>query len=365
MDCYRSRFLFVSISIFVFFSSCGKPAEVNKGFYFWRTASMQTEEQQFLRQQKVRQLYTRLMDVDWNEVQGAIPVSETDVESIYRQLNHYDSLNIQVVPVIFITNKTFERINQDEIPLLATRIVRRCLPGFDSTDNAYESRNYLSLYNPRHRPAEIQFDCDWTAKTAPAFFKFLQEVKTLLPDSTVISATIRLHQYKYFSKTGVPPVDRGMLMLYNISDPKKYSPVNSIFDAQQAKAYFTNNKKYPLPLDIALPSWSWCIVYRNKEFYQIENGLNEADLKQLSFLKPRGNHFYTVTQDTVFRNLFLRPGDEIKAEGTDAASLQQAAKLAQAAVNSDRYTVTFFDLSYKDIKQFPDETFSKLYAAFH
>lgn len=364
MDCYRSRLPIISFLFLVLVSSCGQPAEVSKGFYFWRTELIQPEEGQFLKDQKVQKVYARLMDVDWNEVQGAIPVSQANVQHLYYNLTEYDSVKINLVPVIFITNKTFERIKANEIPLLAKRIVRRCLPAYDSADIAYETRNYYENYKKKLSPNEIQFDCDWTVKTAPAFFKFLKEIKSLLPDSIAMSATIRLHQYKYFSKTGVPPVDRGMLMMYNISDPKKYSPVNSIFDVQQAKAYFTNNKKYPLPLDIALPSWSWCIIYRNKEFYQIENGLDEEDLKQQTFLRPTGNHFYAVTKDTVFRELFLRPGDEIKAEGIDAQSIQEAAKLAQSAVNSNRYTVSFFDLTYKDIKQFPNETFSKLYASF-
>lgn len=364
MDCYRSRLLSISILLLVLLSSCGEKAEVSKGFYFWRTEFIEKEEQQFLREQHIQKVYARLMDIDWNEVQGAIPVSQTDVEELHSHLVHYDSLKLHVVPVIFITNKTFERIDPKEIPLLAKRIVRRCLPEYDSTDIAYETRNYYSNYVLRLKPLEIQFDCDWTAKTAPAFFKFLREVDALLPGGIDMSATIRLHQYKYFSKTGVPPVDRGMLMMYNITDPKKYSKVNSIFDVKQAKAYFNNNKKYPLPLDIALPSWSWCIIYRNREFYQIENGLSEEDLRQLSFLKPKGDHFYTVTKDTVFRELYLRPGDEIKAEGIDAQLMNEAAKLAQSAVNTHRYTVSFFDLTYKDIKQFPDETFSKLYASF-
>jgi hypothetical protein len=363
MDCYRSRLLIISILLPVLFSSCGEQAAVNKGFYFWRTEFIKPEEKKFLRQQNIQKVYARLMDIDWNEMQGAIPVSQTDVEALNYDLVHYDSMQIFVVPVIFITNKTFERIDAKEIPLLAKRIVRRCLPAYDSTDIAYETRNYYSQYNQRLKPLEIQFDCDWTVKTAHVFFKFLREVDALLPGID-ISATIRLHQYKYFSKTGVPPVNRGMLMMYNISDPKKYSKVNSIFDAKEAKAYFTNNKKYPLPLDIALPSWSWCIIYRNKEFYQIENGLSEEDLKQQSFLRPAGDHFYTVTKDTVFRELYLRPGDEIKAEGMDADLMNEAAKLSKSAVNTHNYTVSFFDLTYKDIKQFPDETFSKLYASF-
>ena len=133
----------------------------------------------------------------------------------------------------------------------------------------------------------------------------------------------------------------------------------------KARPYFKHSKTYALPLDIALPAWSWCIVYRNRQFYQIENGLTEEDLKEQSFLQPAGNHFYRVTTDTVYQNLFLRPGDEIKAEGIDEKTLQQAAALAKKAVNTNHYTVTLFELSEKELKPYNHETLTDIYTRFH
>ena len=231
--------------------------------------------------------------------------------------------------------------------------------------NKYNRNYYFASEHERADIREIQFDCDWTEKTADNYFKLLNDVKELLkPQDIRISATIRLHQFKYPSKTGVPPVNRGMLMLYNISNPTQYGNINSIFDFNKAKEYFTSGKSYSLPLDIALPAWSWCLVYRNHEFYQIENGLDERDLKELSFLKPAPNHFYQVTADTVYRDLFLRPGDEIKAEGIDEKTLLQVAELAKKAVNTDEFTVSLFELSEKEIKNYSDEIIDKVYTSF-
>ena len=82
----------------------------------------------------------------------------------------------------------------------------------------------------RKTPVEVQFDCDWTQITKNNFFYFLSYFKKQLanrismttPDplrdlqtEPVVSATIRLHQLKFPEKTGVPPVDKGMLMFYN------------------------------------------------------------------------------------------------------------------------------------------------------
>lgn len=354
------------LGLFFLFSCTQKhpPPKVSRAYYYWRTDNMTTGEESFLKQQGVRKLYTHLMDVDWSDVYGPIPVAGHDLNFINSMVNS-DSTPVEIIPVIFLTNKTFERIDSFDIPVLAKRLVRRCLPAYDSVDEAYEHRNYNFLFDRPVRPKEIQFDCDWTQKTASYYFSFLREVKRLLPsDSIRISATVRLHQYKYFNRTGVPPVDRGMLMLYNLSNPKRYGPTNSIFDRQHAAEYFTSERPYPLPLDIALPAWSWCIVYRNHEFYQVENGLDEKELAQASFLKPGANHFYRVTQDTVFRDLYLRPGDEIKAEGIDEQALNDAVKLAQKAVNTDSFSVALFELSEKEFHHYSHESLTKVYTSF-
>lgn len=368
MDNHRRRPpYFYPIFILLFFSLCAcKQRQVEKAYYFWRSGDASAEERKFLKQQNIKKLYVRILDVDWNDVQGPIPVNSGSMEYIDHELKVYDSFPVQIVPVVFITNKTFERIDTYNLALLAKRVVRRCLPSWDDVDARYESNHYLPFLSGQVKPREIQIDCDWTVKTAPAYFSFLKQLKQLLPaDSIKVSATIRLHQYKYPEKTGVPPVDRGMLMVYNISDPKQYTRNNSIFEESKAKPYFNHSKVYPLPLDIALPAWSWSIVYRNRQFYQIENGLSETDLKEQSFLQPAGDHFYRVTADTVYHDLFLRPGDEIKAEGIDEKTLQQAAALAKKAVNTDHYTVTLFELSEKELKQYKHETLIDIYTRFN
>lgn len=353
------------LPLFIVLISCSQqPRRVNRAYYYWKTQNASSVERRFLKEQHIQKLYVRQLDVDWNEVQGTIPLNGTCIESINDDLKRRDTYAVQIVPVVFITNKTFEQILPSAIPLLARRLVRRCLPAYDSIDVRYEEAHCMSWHGGAIRPKEIQFDCDWTESTAKDYFQFLQYVRQLVPDSISISATIRLHQFKYPDKTGVPPVDRGMLMVYNISNPKQYTPEQSIFDQKKASAYFTNSKKYALPLDIALPAWSWCLVFRNHQFYQIENGINEEDLKQLSFLQHRGDHYYSVTRDTVYRDLYLRPGDEIKAETVDEKALLQVAQLAGKAVNTDQFTVTLFELSEKEINRYSHETLDQVYTSF-
>lgn len=350
---------------------------VTPAYYFWRTGSEITPvEKALLRRQHIHSLYTKVLDVDWSGENGAIPVASMDIHEFDRQLNLYDSLAIKLVPVVFITNKTFVNTDSSEIPILAKRILRRCLPAYDSMDIAYEGREYMNERS-KARPREVQFDCDWTISTAGKYFHFLKTIRRLLPsDSIRLSATIRLHQYKYSGKTGVPPVDRGMLMVYNVSDLTQYSPGNSIFDKEKAAAYFTRSKPYPLPLDIVLPAYSWGLVFRNKKFYQIENGLDAETLKENDAFSLEDNHgppgedkasgvgFYRVIKDTVFGELFLRQGDEIKIESIDSRQLTVAGDFARKAVNADTFHLALFDLSSNEIKKFSDETLSHLYSTY-
>ena len=84
------------------------------------------------------------MDVDWSETQGAIPVSTTYLEKLNHDLEVYDTLSLEMVPVVFITNKVFEKIYPVEIPTLATRLARRFLPAFDITDIMWEKKKSIS-----------------------------------------------------------------------------------------------------------------------------------------------------------------------------------------------------------------------------
>jgi hypothetical protein len=357
---------FITFSILFFFVSCNnKKAEVERSYYFWQNGSyLDNDEINFLKQHQIHKLYTKILDVDWSDVYGAIPVSENDLNNLNQDLNYYNSLHLNIVPVVFITNKTFERIDTSQLSLLALRIVRKCLPAYDSIDiNSENNKHYFPIAHLLN-PSELQFDCDWTSTTSGKYFLFLKKVKALLADSISISATIRLHQYKYASKTGVPPVDRGMLMLYNISNPEKYEPTNSIFDYDKANAYFTSNKKYKLPLDVVLPAFSWSLVFRNQQFYQIENSLSDSDLNQLAFLQKENNGFYRVKTDTVFNDLFLRYGDEIKPEGVSAEDLDKAVKLAHKAINSTKYSVALFELSTSEVKKYKPDEIDKIYNSF-
>ena len=79
----------------------------------------------------------------------------------------------------------------------------------------------------------------------------------------MLSATIRLHQVKYYKQAGIPPVDRGMLMFYNMGKLNALTAENSIYNSNDAAGYIETVDDYPLKLDLALPAFSWAVHFRN------------------------------------------------------------------------------------------------------
>jgi hypothetical protein len=121
----------------------------------------------------------------------AIPVSPVTFQASTEGYN--------IVPVIFIKNRTFIDVDSATVTALADSVLKLVT----------QINNTQKL-----SPQEIQFDCDWTETTRNSYFLFINHYRAASKQS--ISATIRLHQVKYPATTGIPPVDRGVLMYYNM-----------------------------------------------------------------------------------------------------------------------------------------------------
>ncbi|MDE5929665.1 MAG: hypothetical protein K2H03_04220, partial [Muribaculaceae bacterium] len=154
----------------------------------------------------------------------------------------------------------------------------------------------MCSFNEFPEPKEIQLDCDWTGQTDSIFFNLCKEVRKELQsrDSEAkISATIRLHQ---LSSTP-PPVDYGVLMLYNTGSFENPDESNSIISVENIKPYLRYLADYPLHLDYAYPIFSWNLVYnKDKRFKGLMNyssGLPDNVLTRLSY------NSYEVVKDTL------------------------------------------------------------------
>ncbi len=158
--------------------------------YYWKTSfSMSPTEIRFLSDLNVRKIYLRLFDVDWDkELNAPIPLGEITFN------NNPDS-SFNIIPVIYITNKAIANLPDQQVEALANKIMFRV--------------NYILTSN-KIRFKELQIDCDWSETSRSKYFLLIQCLKKhFKSDGKIISSTIRLHQIKYSSKTGIPPVRQG------------------------------------------------------------------------------------------------------------------------------------------------------------
>ena len=138
-----------------------------------------------------------------------------------------------------------------------------------------------------------------------------------------LSATIRLHQVKYREKTGVPPVDYGVLMYYNMGRITA-TGANSIYDRSTALRYLGKLRAYPLPLDIALPMFAWGVHSADGQVLNLVGGLTHAQAQAISTLvRIDASDIYKVAEQTYYKGRVWQAGDLIKIEEVSDAQRKE------------------------------------------
>jgi len=342
--------LFYALILITLFACTPNKAEhVERAFYYWKNDEWQptNKEDSLVRTLGIKKLYVKFFEVERNEVMGNIPTAKTQLH-LY---NAYDS--ITMVPTIYLRNEVFKKISNKGLDSLAGNV--SFLINKYCTDNGY----YRGL-NRVVNVSEYQMDCDWTPSTKDNYFYFLKKLKKI--SGKQISCTLRLYPYKYPDKMGIPPVDKAMLMCYNLISPLEDHTKNSILDINELSLYLKSADKYPLHLDIALPLYSWVQVYQNNHFAK----LLYTDTKNIkAILKHEKPLWYEATRDTVINDFYLRTGDKIKIEETTPAQIQEAIALIKKNTDLDKnITVSLFHLDQQQLSRYSYEQISAFYSGF-
>lgn len=281
--------LFALFLVLIVFNAC-KSKEVNPiSFYHWKNdTSISLIEKQYLDKLKVKEVYVRFFDVKIDEDNIAYPVS------VVRKMD-FMLKNVNVVPVVYITNKTF----------LETKNVMAVVEKVHALiDQMYE--HHFDVV-----PRKIQIDCDWNGSSKDNYFRFLEELSFYYN----LSVTIRLHQVKYPKQTGIPPADEGTLMVYNMGDLKD-SLVNSILSTDILKQYINEESSYLLKLDMALPIYSWGVLTFPSQEIKLLNNLTYAKLDSSKF-KKINKLSYEVIEPHFLQGFYLPIKSVIKIEEND------------------------------------------------
>ena len=205
------KFLFYFLVINFLCFGCKKKEDPQISFYYWNTIfNIDKTEQNYLDTLNVNEVYVRFFDII--KENGRIkPNAQIDFGK--------KAFSTTIIPVVFIENAVFKNISETELNELIQHLSNEV--------------QFIYTKTQKGLPKEIQFDCDWTKTTAKSYFNFLEKFKANQPN-ILLSATIRLHQIKYYQETGVPKIDKGVLMYYSTGNPLDFSDKNAILDNEKA-----------------------------------------------------------------------------------------------------------------------------------
>ena len=152
--------LILVFALIVFSYNKTQTKDIQISFYSWENSFNQKEVKE--------KLYIKVLDIAYS----------TRLELVKTNLLTKPK---DFVPVVYISNETMKNVDYT----LVSSAILETLKKFEFS--------------------EVQIDCDWSDSSASNYFNLLKDLKAKL--NKTISATIRLHQIKYYYKTGIPPVD--------------------------------------------------------------------------------------------------------------------------------------------------------------
>lgn len=340
-----------TIGVLLLYSCGGGKRETFTSYYFWKTGyKLDSFEKAKLNLANVPQLYLRYFDISINEeTQKPYPVSPVRIDK--------NSIVKPIVPVVFIRNKVFQTLDSATVDTLVNK-----------TYNLLEQINK----NAGIKCKALQIDCDWSESTQKLYFYFLKKIRERLDNHenhssfaslTMLTATIRLHQLKYMERLGVPPVDKGILMLYNMGKIDN-STNNSIYDRATSLNYLPFIRNYTLRLDIALPIFSWGVLLRDGEVITLLNNLDLNDFESNSnvqYLKPNR---YKVLSPFFIKGFSLHKDDEIKIEQISDTMLSDMINDIKEYYPNQAQQFIFFDLDSINFTRYDKGFLEKIIATY-
>ncbi len=331
----KLKVFFLSVGV-VLMAACAEKEVVERSVYHWETNfDLTDEENLFLESNKIERIYAKYFDLK------VLPSNEIGPVA---SINFIHPPKQEIIPVVYITTDVFTTIDSTEIEALA-------------------KKTYVKIkeLHPVNEINEVQVDCDWMASIRDKYFYFLEKLKEQIGNAE-LSVTVRLYQYKYPKLAGVPPVDKGVLMYYNMGEFRSYQEVNSILNNEIGQQYLGFGE-YPIPLDFALPNFSWALVFRYGQFNYISTGISTKILEDSTLFKKADNGYFKVKRDTVIGNDFLRFGDEIRLEACSELELIKAAELLKKEKNKSTTRLIIYDL--KPNLYHENDKISRVFTAFN
>jgi len=316
---------FICLLVLLLTTGCETDRKLTFSIFHWKSQfNPNSTEQAFLNNHQIQKIYVRYFDVK-TEYGIAKPVAI---------LSEFEALkNFEYVPSVYLVNAVLKGLNKDETSLLALNIGMKI--------KAINGKFGIA-------PKEVLLDCDWTKSSQEAFFQLIKVVEQEI--EIPIISTIRLHQFKNFEKTGVPPVKRGILMMYNMGELSSIDEQNSIINPAIAKQYKRPFEEYPIKLEIALPIFSWLVLYRDGRPIELISNFDSTYFNNPTIFKALENEKFTLELDTFIFEKKRYKYDVFRLENSKNSEIINMVNDWKSAFPKDSLSLSFYDLRIKNIE---------------
>lgn len=327
-------------------SSCTKTPSASSplhdecnSIYYWKTVfHLDSADRAFIHRHHIRRVYLRMFDVIKNyEASGldnlTVPNATVRVGDDDYGLIRDSMTAIEFIPVVYITLDALKAMKRHE-GVMASNIVERV--------------KNMCQYNELPNVSELQLDCDWTASTEASFFNLCDSVKQLISKLQLpwrLSSTIRLHQLA----RKAPPVDNGMLMVYNTGSFDNPDTRNSIIDADDVRPYLKYLSAYPLHLDIAYPTYSWQLLFRKRRFIGLINGVNTADSTHFTC---SDDNSYQALLDFPHNDKVICAGDIVREERSSCNDIISVKEMIERHMSSRKHSNILYHLDLDNLSKY-------------
>lgn len=319
------------------------------GIYYWRTTfSLSDDERAFLKKHGVNKLYIKFFDVERD-----YKVSDDDGALPEATIRFRDTVpaGIEVIPAVYITPYAIEAMQLKEAEY-AEKIFRRVIAMCRA--NNFEFK-------------ELQLDCDWTKHSRDYFFKLCEEIKSLMDSTQTLSCTIRLHQLVQTP----PPVDKGVLMVYNTGNLMEMTTDNSIFSWKDIEPYLRVDRlsNYSLPLDVAYPAYGWSLdFYPEGGKYKFNRIMQRTDFSDYPAINLIGDSWYEVTETVNLSNVrdghpnYLFEGHRIRVERPSAIEILEIKNMIDRLLAGKPHNTILYHLDETQLSHYTDNEINKIYS---
>ena len=223
------------------------PRTTLRSAYYWST-EWRSEPRVMEQTKELDRLYLRLFDVVLDRNGEPMPNATLRFSAKLPR-------KVEVVPVVFIVNDVMKNVKNTDG--LAEKVLKRILQISETHDIEVK---------------EVQIDCDWTLTSRRNYRAFLSQLRRLAAAKQLaLSATIRLHQLSQ----PIPPVDKGVLMMYNTGDFTDLRCEHPILDLRDVVPYLKYLSGYRLPLSPAYPLFSYRLLFRNGHYKGVLHADND------------------------------------------------------------------------------------------